>query len=85
MKYSLFYTMLRTTRTKIRVVAKFQMLDFVKTQWPSQRRFCMTFKAILDCQLKPLQPLNAKNIWPTPGDFGAQFAVNLLVILHQSK
>jgi hypothetical protein len=81
MKYFLFYLMLCATRTTIRVAAKFEMLDFVKTQW----RFCMTLKAILDCQFKPLQPLNAKNIWPTPGDFCAQFAVNLLVILHQSK
>jgi hypothetical protein len=85
MKYSLFYSMLCTTRTNIRVVAKFQILDFVKTQWPPRRCFGVAFKTILDGQLKPLQPLNAKNIWPTPGDFGAQFAVNLLVILHQSK
>jgi hypothetical protein len=85
MKYSLFYVMLCTTRTEVRVVAKFQILDFVRTQCPPQRRFGVAFKTILDCQLKPLQPLNAKNIWPTPGYFGAQFAVNLLVILHQSK
>jgi len=74
-----------TTRTKIRVVAKFQILDFVKTQWPPQRCLGVAFKTILDCQFKPFQPLNAKNIWPTPVDFGAQFAVNFLVILHQSK
>jgi hypothetical protein len=85
MKYSLFYPMSCTTRTKIRVVAKFQSLDFVKTQWPPQRRFCLTLEPILDCKFKPLQPLNAENVWPTPCGFGAQFAVNLLVILHQSK
>jgi hypothetical protein len=85
MKYSLFYLISRTTRTKIRVVAKFQILDYVKTQWPTQRSFCMTLKPVLDYKFKPLQPLNAENVWPTPGDFGAQFAVNLLVILHQSK
>jgi hypothetical protein len=85
MKYSLFYVISCTTQTKACVVRKFQILDIVKTQWPPQRHFCVTLEPILDCQLKPLQPLNANNIWPTPGDFGAQFAVNLLVILHQSK
>jgi hypothetical protein len=60
-----------TTRTKTRVVVKFEISDFVKTQWPTRRRFCVTLEPILDCQLNPLQFLNAKNVWPTPSDFDA--------------
>jgi hypothetical protein len=45
----------------------------------------MALKPIFDRQLKPLQFLNAKHIGPAPRNFGAQLAVNLLVILQQSE
>jgi hypothetical protein len=60
-----------TTRSKTRVVRKFKILDFSKSQWPSQSGFCMALKPIFDRQLKPLQFLNAKHIGPAPRNFGA--------------
>jgi hypothetical protein len=74
-----------TTRSKTRVVRKFKILDFSKSQWPPQRRLCMALKPIFDRQLKPLQFLNAKHIGPSPCNLSAQLAVNFLVILQPSE
>jgi hypothetical protein len=67
------------------VVVKFQISDFVKTQWPPRGRLCMTLKAIFDRQFEPLQFLHAEDVRPTPRNLSPQLSVYLLVILHQSK
>jgi hypothetical protein len=45
----------------------------------------VAFQPVLDGQLKPLQFLDPEYIRPAPRSFHAQFAVDLLVILHQAK
>jgi hypothetical protein len=65
--------------------ASIQILDVLEAEALAECLAGAPRKPVLDGQFQSLQFLDAKYVGPAPRPLGAQFGIELLVILHQAK